>query len=113
MYSRSIGPNAARPSPRRENGVGPDPLSWMSNRAPSRRDLLTEQDGATIAQHREMRVLMPRIGLSERFRSWRQRIARKDRRIIQLVRVQAQSLASGRFSTTIFGSGTGVGSIRT
>ena len=27
MYSRSTGPSAARPSPRRENGVGPDPLS--------------------------------------------------------------------------------------
>ena len=27
MYSRSIGPSAARPSPRRENGVGPEPLS--------------------------------------------------------------------------------------
>ena len=27
MYSRSTGPSAARPSPRRENGVGPEPLS--------------------------------------------------------------------------------------
>ena len=35
MYSRSTGPSAARPSPRRENGVGPDPLSWMSRRTPS------------------------------------------------------------------------------
>ena len=26
-YSRSTGPSAARPSPRRENGVGPEPLS--------------------------------------------------------------------------------------
>ena len=35
MYSRSTGPSAARPSPRRENGVGPEPLSWMSRRMPS------------------------------------------------------------------------------
>ena len=34
--SRSTGPSAARPSPRRENGVRPAPLSWMSRRAPSR-----------------------------------------------------------------------------
>ena len=27
MYSRSMGPSAARPSPRRENGVGPAPFS--------------------------------------------------------------------------------------
>ena len=27
MYSRKTGPSAARPSPRRENGVGPDPFS--------------------------------------------------------------------------------------
>ena len=27
MYSRSIGPSAARPSPLRENGVMPEPLS--------------------------------------------------------------------------------------
>src|SRR5438270_3495122 len=36
MYSRRTGPSAARPSPSRENGVGPDPLSWMSRRTPSR-----------------------------------------------------------------------------
>jgi hypothetical protein len=29
-YSRNTGPSAARPSPRRENRVGPDPLSWRS-----------------------------------------------------------------------------------
>ena len=38
---------------------------------------LTEQDGATIPQHREMRVLMPRIGLRQRFRARWQRIARR------------------------------------
>ena len=36
MYSRSTGPTAARPSPRRENGVGPEPLSWISRRRPCR-----------------------------------------------------------------------------
>jgi hypothetical protein len=56
---------------------------------------------------------MSRIGLRQRFRARRQFIARKDRRIVQGVRIQPQSLASGRFSTTICGSGTGVGSIRT
>ena len=30
MYSRKTGPSAALPSPRREKGVGPEPLSWMS-----------------------------------------------------------------------------------
>jgi hypothetical protein len=30
MYSRKTGPSAALPSPPRENGVGPEPLSWMS-----------------------------------------------------------------------------------
>ena len=35
-YSRSTGPRAARPSPEREKGVRPEPLSWMSRRAPSR-----------------------------------------------------------------------------
>ena len=34
-YSRSTGPSAARPSPPRENGVRPAPLSWMSRRLPS------------------------------------------------------------------------------
>ena len=36
MYSRSTGPSAARPSPPREKGVRPEPLSWRSRRWPSR-----------------------------------------------------------------------------
>ena len=35
IYSRNIGPKAARPSPRRENGVSPEPLSWTSQSRPS------------------------------------------------------------------------------
>jgi len=35
MYSRSIGPTAARPSPPRANGVAPEPLRWMSRMCPS------------------------------------------------------------------------------
>ena len=35
-YSRSIGPTAALPSPPRENGVRPEPLSAMSRRRPWR-----------------------------------------------------------------------------
>src|SRR3954451_3327646 len=31
-YSRRTGPSAARPSPRRENGVGREPFSWTSRR---------------------------------------------------------------------------------
>ena len=30
MYSRKTGPMAALPSPPREKGVGPEPLSWRS-----------------------------------------------------------------------------------
>jgi len=36
MYSRRTGPSAARPSPRREYGVGPASLIWMSRRTPAR-----------------------------------------------------------------------------
>jgi transglutaminase-like putative cysteine protease len=35
-YSRRTGPNAARPSPRRENGVLPAPFNWTSRRSPLR-----------------------------------------------------------------------------
>ena len=67
MYSRSTGPSAARPSPRRENGVGPEPLSWMSRRTPSRVDDLAEQDGAAVAELRhEMAELVAGIGHRDR-----------------------------------------------
>ncbi len=67
MYSRSTGPSAARPSPRRENGVGPDPLSWMSRRTPSCVDDLAEQDGAAVAELRhEMAELVAGIGHRDR-----------------------------------------------
>ena len=35
IYSRMTGPSPARPSPIREYGVGPEPFSWISQRAPS------------------------------------------------------------------------------
>ena len=67
MYSRSTGPSAARPSPRRENGVGPEPLSWMSRRTPSRVDDLAEQDGPAVAELRhEMAELVAGIGHRDR-----------------------------------------------
>ena len=67
MYSRSTGPSAARPSPRRENGVGPDPLSWMSRRTPFGVDHLAEQDGAAVAELRhEMAELVAGIGHGDR-----------------------------------------------
>ena len=34
-YSRSMGPSTARPSPPRENGVLPEPFSWISHLFPS------------------------------------------------------------------------------
>ena len=67
MYSRSTGPSAARPSPRRENGVGPEPLSWMSRRTPSLVDDFAEQDGAAVAELRhEMPELVAGIGHRDR-----------------------------------------------
>ena len=49
MYSRSIGPSPARPSPRRENRVGPA-LSAECPRDRRMADLLAEQDRTAIAK---------------------------------------------------------------
>ena len=67
MYSRSIGPTAARPSPPRANGVAPEPLRWMSRSRPSRADELAEQQRAPVAQPRdEPAELVPGVGLRDR-----------------------------------------------
>ena len=69
-YSRSTGPSAARPSPPRENGVRPAPLSWMSRRRPSPIYNLAQQDCAAIAELRhEVPELMSGIGLRDGLRS--------------------------------------------
>ncbi len=50
MYSRSIGPTAARPSPPRANGVAPEPLRWRSRRPPPVVDEFAEQQRPAVAQ---------------------------------------------------------------
>jgi hypothetical protein len=68
--SRSTGPSAARPSPPRENGVGPEPLSCTSRRTPSRPSDLAEQHGAAVAELRdEVAELVPRVGERDRLGS--------------------------------------------
>ena len=78
-YSRSTGPNAARPSPPRENGVRPEPLSCMSRRRPSARDEFADQHRAPVAQlRREMAELMPGIGERQRFGALGHQVAGED-----------------------------------
>ena len=84
MYSRSTGPRAARPSPRRENGVGPEPLSWMSRRTPSRAHDLAQQDGAAVAELRhEVAELVAGIGKRNRLGAERDAVARQDRHALR------------------------------
>jgi hypothetical protein len=64
--SRSIGPSAARPSPRREYGVCPAPFELHVHARAVGRDLLAEQDGAAITEAREVAELVPGIRLGER-----------------------------------------------
>ncbi len=66
-YSRSTGPSAARPSPLREKGVRPEPLSWISRRSPKRSIHLAQQDRAPVAELRnELAELMPCVGHGDR-----------------------------------------------
>src|SRR6187455_2455798 len=70
MYSRSTGPSAARPSPRRENGVAADAVAV---------DDLAEQDGAAIAELRyEMPELVAGIGHRNRVGAVRQALSGED-----------------------------------
>ena len=79
MYSRRTGPSAARPSPLRENGVGPEPLSWMSRRTPSTIDDLAKQKGAAVTQLRdEGAELVAGIGHGQRFAELGHGVAGKD-----------------------------------
>ncbi len=78
-YSRSTGPRAARPSPRREKGVGPEPLSWMSRRVPADVDDLAQQDRAAVAQLRhEVAELVAGVGQRNRLRAFGDPIAGED-----------------------------------
>ena len=93
-YSRSTGPSAARPSPRRENGVGPEPLSWMSRRTPRDVDDLAQQDRAAVAELRhEVAELVAGIGQRDRLGALGQPVAGEDLDALgrrQRVRVEAE-----------------------
>ena len=93
MYSRSIGPSAARPSPRRENRVCPAPFNWMSTPIARRRALLAQQDRAAVAEHGEVAELVPGVRLRDRPRPFRQDIAGEDRRAggtVKSVRIESE-----------------------
>ena len=72
-------PEAARPSPRREKGVRPEPLSWMSRRTPLRSTTSPSRmarpspswgtNCRTGARHRPWRSARPRPGRACRLRS--------------------------------------------
>ena len=64
MYSRSMGPSAARPSPRRENRVGPS-LSTDVEAIARRRDLLAEENRAAVAEGGEVAELVTGVRLRD------------------------------------------------
>ena len=67
-YSRSTGPKAARPSPRRENGVGPAPFNWTSRQSPLRSTTSPSRIAPTVAElWNEIAELMRGIGHRDRF----------------------------------------------
>ena len=67
MYSRSTGPSAARPSPRRENGVGPRSLELDVAANAVLVDDFAEQDRPAVAKlGHEITELMARIGHRDR-----------------------------------------------
>ncbi len=75
-YSRSTGPSAARPSPPRENGVGPDALELDVAAHAVAVDHFAKQDGAAVAELRhEMAELMPGIGHRDRLGAVRNPVA--------------------------------------
>jgi len=78
MYSRSIGPTAARPSPPRANGVRPDPLRWRVPERDRRRRRAREQQRPSVAQPRdEATELVPGVGLGDRGRTAGHQVARQ------------------------------------
>ena len=100
MYSRSIGPSAARPSPRRENRVCPGPFQLDVDAIAGWRDLLAEQDRAAVAERGEVAELVAGVRLRDRPRAFGQGIAGEDRGAFGTVerlrhRVRASSRAAG------------------
>jgi hypothetical protein len=78
MYSRSTGPSAARPSPRREYGVGPAPLSRMSRQYTGAVDDLAKKNGASITELRdESPELVAGISHRERLATLGHQVTRK------------------------------------
>jgi hypothetical protein len=73
MYSRSIGPSAARQA-------GAFQLNVQA--IAGRRDLLAEQDGATVAEGGEVAILVTGIRLRDRPPAFGQRVAGEDCRAL-------------------------------
>jgi hypothetical protein len=87
MYSRKTGPIAARPSPPRENGVRPEPLSTND---------LPEEDCATVAELRdEPAELMTRVRERDRLAAFGDGVAGEDLGGERL-RVDTESLSKRR-----------------
>ena len=77
MYSRRTGPSAARPSPLRENGVGPE-LDVPAHAIQI--DDFAKKKGAAVTQlGHEAAKLVPGIGHGQRFAQLWYRVAGKDR----------------------------------
>ena len=117
MYSRSTGPSAARPSPRRENGVGPRALELDVAADAVGVDHFAEQDGAAVAELRhEMTELVAGIGHRDRVGAVGQPLAGEDFGAFGARRARSGSrprwTASGRFSLISRGEATGVGATR-
>ena len=79
MYSRRTGPSAARPSPRRENGVGPDPLELDVAAHAVAIDHLAEKNGTSVTELRyESPKLVAAISHGKRLASLGHPVARED-----------------------------------
>jgi hypothetical protein len=79
MYSRRKGPSAARPSPCRENGVGPDPLELDVAAHAVAIDHLAEKNGTSVTELRyESPELVAGISHGERLASLGHPVARED-----------------------------------
>ena len=79
MYSRRTGPSAARPSPRLENGVGPDPLELDVAAHAVAIDHLAKKNGTSVTELRdESPELMAGISHGERLASRGHPVTRED-----------------------------------
>ncbi len=116
MYSRSTGPSAARPSPRRENGVGPRTLQLDVAARPVLVDDLAEQDGAAVTElGHEVAELVAGIGHGNGIGAFGHALSGQDFRPFRVSSRSGSSpsrRASGRFSLISRGAATGVGATR-